>query len=167
MFRTATLLAVAVSITLSAQTPPAPSPSVSVTGCIAQVQRDGSLGPKASGVQATPDTAANEANNPNPTDRYELLDATPVGGEEKPAETATAGTTAKPARTTYALRGQESELAKHVGHRVQIAGGLTPPLTEKLAAKDAKAAETIRTVQVASVKMVGTDCSPAKGAKGK
>ena len=163
MFRTATLLAVATSITLSAQTTPAPAPSVSVTGCVAQVQRDGSLGPKASGVQATPETAANEANNPNPTNRYELLDATPAGGDEKPAEAATAGTRAKPARTTYALRGQENELAKHVGIRVQISGELTKPLTERLPAKDAKAAETVRTVQVASVKMVGTDCSPAKG----
>jgi hypothetical protein len=66
-----------------------------MTGCVAQVQRDGSLGPKASGVQATPETAAIEANNPNP-------------------------------------------------------------------AKDAKTAEGIRTVRVAAVKMVGTDCSPAK-----
>lgn len=162
MLRTTTLLAVVASASLSAQTPPAQTPSVSVTGCVAQVQRDGSLGPKASGVQATPDTAANEANNPNPTNRYELLDATPPGSGEKPAETATAGTAPKPARTTYALRGQENELAKHLGHRVQITGALTPPLTEKLPAKDAKAAETIRTVQVASVKMVGTDCSPAK-----
>jgi hypothetical protein len=160
MLRTATFLAMAASISLSAQTPPAQTPSVSVTGCIAQVQRDGSLGPKASGVQATPQTAADEANNPNPTNRYELLDATPVGNDVKPGETATAGTTVKPARTAYALRGHENELAKHVGHRVQITGALTPPLAEKLPAKDAKAAETVRSVQVASLKMVGTDCSP-------
>ena len=162
MLRTTTLLAMVASASLSAQTPPAQTPSVSVTGCVAQVQRDGSLGPKASGVQATPDTAANEANNPNPTNRYELLDATPLGSDAKPEETATAGTAPKPARTTYALRGQDNELAKHLGHRVQITGALMPPLTEKLPAKDAKAAETVRTVQVASVKMVGTDCSPAK-----
>ena len=161
MLRTTTLLAMVASVSLSAQTPPAQTSSVSVTGCIAQVQRDGSLGPKASGVQATPQTAADEANNPNPTNRYELLDATPAGSEEKPGETATAGTAAKPARTTYALRGQENELAKHQGHRVQITGALMPAPAEKLPAKDAKAAETVKTVQVASVKMMGMDCSPA------
>jgi len=161
MFRTATLFAMAASVSLSAQTPPAPAPSISVTGCVAQVQRDGSLGAKASGVQATPETAAIEANNPNPTDRYQLLDATPVVADTQPAETATAGTD-KTDRTTYALRGHEKELAGHMGHRVQITGTLTPPLEAKLPAKDAKTAEGIRTVEVASVKMVGTDCSPAK-----
>jgi hypothetical protein len=53
-------------------------------------------------------------------------------------------------------------LAKHVGHRVQIAGALMPPLAAKLPPKEAATAEGIRTVQVASVKMIGTDCSAAK-----
>jgi hypothetical protein len=161
MFRTATLVAIVASISLSAQTPPTETSSIAVTGCVAETQRDGSLGTKATGPQATPETAANEANNPSPTNRYQLLDAATITGE-KPAETATAGSADKPDRTTFALRGQEQELAKHVGHRVRIAGTLEPPLAAKLPAKDAKAADAIRTVQVGSVKMVGTDCSPAK-----
>jgi hypothetical protein len=119
-----------------------------VTGCVAEVQRDGSLGVKATGPQATPETAATEANNPAPTDRYQLLEATPAAGA------------AQPAKTTYALRGQEKELAKHVGHRVEIAGALLAPLASKLPAKAAATADAVRTVQVATVKMLGTDCSP-------
>jgi hypothetical protein len=45
---------------------------------------------------------------------------------------------------------------------VQISGTLEAPLAAKLPAKDAKTAESTRTVQVASVMMMGTDCSPAK-----
>ncbi len=160
MFRTATLFAVVASATLSAQTSPAQTPPVSVTGCVAEAQRDGSLGTKATGPQATPDTATNEANNSStPTNRYQLMDAPPLGADQKPTETGTAGTAAKPIRTTYALRGQEQELAKHLGHRVEISGSLMPPLAAKLPSKDAATAEGVRTVQVTSVKMMGTDCT--------
>ena len=148
MIRIATLCAIAASVSLSAQTSPASTPSVSVTGCVAEVQRDGSLGVKATGAQATPDTAATEANNLTPTGRYQLNDATPAAGA------------AQPAKTTYALRGQEKELAKHLGHRVQITGALLAPLASKLPEKSAATADTIRTVQVTAMKMVGTDCKP-------
>jgi hypothetical protein len=81
MFRTATLLAIMASVSLSAQTPASPTSSIAVTGCIAETQRDGSLGTKAIGPQATPETAAIEANNPTPTNRYQLLDATTAGAD--------------------------------------------------------------------------------------
>ena len=77
MTRTATLFAIVASASLSAQTPPAAqTPPITVTGCVAEAQRDGSLGTKATGPQATPETATNEANNPMPTNRYQLMDAT-------------------------------------------------------------------------------------------
>ena len=163
MTRTATLCAIIGSVTLSAQTtpPPAPGPSVSVTGCIAQAQRDGSLGAKATGTQATPETAASEANNPDPTNRYQLVDATPLAADGRRADTPAATTGGKPDRTTYALRGQEKELAKHMGHRVQITGALMPPIEAKLPPKAASTAEGIRAVQVTALKMIGTDCSGA------
>ena len=115
-------------------------------------------------AQAAPEAAASEANNPAPTGRYQLLDATPAGtGMTKPAgadASKPAGADAsKPDRTTYALRGLEQELAKHLGHRVEIAGTLAPPLAAKLPPKTAATAEGVRTVQVTSVKMIGTDCS--------
>jgi pyruvate/2-oxoglutarate dehydrogenase complex dihydrolipoamide acyltransferase (E2) component len=156
MTRTATLCVLVASVSLSAQTTPPSGSSVSVTGCIAQVQRDGSTGAKPSGTQATPETAAVEANNPTPTGRYQLLDATPVGTDmAKPA----GADASKPVRTSYALRGLEQQLGKHMGHRVQVAGTLAPPLAAKLPSTTAATAEGIRTVQVTSVKMIGTDCS--------
>jgi hypothetical protein len=160
MTRTATLLAFAASVSLSAQTTPAPAPALTVTGCVAEVQRDGSLGPKATGTGATtPKTAPMEANNPTPTNRYQLIDATPA----TPA--VPAGSAAKPTKTTYALRGQEAELAKHVGHRVQIGGSLMAPLASKVPSKAASTADGTRTVQVSSVKMVGSNCSVSEGPK--
>ena len=155
MIRTATFFAIAASVSLSAQTTQAPASSLTVTGCIAQVQRDGSTGAKPSGTQATPEAAPMEANNPEPTGRYQLLDATPAAQPSAKPDPA-----AKPARTTYGLRGREAELAKHLGHRVQIAGTLAPPLAAKLPSRAAATAEGTRTIQVSSLKMVGTDCSP-------
>lgn len=160
MTRTATILAFAASVSLSAQTTPAPAPSVTVTGCVAEVQRDGSTGPKATGTGVTTsDSAAMEANNPEPTNRYQLRDATPA---EPPVP---AGTAAKPTRTTYALRGHEAELAKHVGHRVQIHGSLMAPLAAKLPSKAAATADGTRSVQVGAVKMIGSNCSVSEGPK--
>lgn len=163
MTRTATLWVLLASIPLSAQTPPASTTPLSISWCVAQVQRDGSLGAKGTGTQATPETAATEANNPEPTGRYQLNDATPLGGDRPPADAAAAAKIAKPARTTYALRGQEAVLAKHVGHRVQIGGTLMASLTSKLPSKTAATAEGVRTVQVSSMKMIGTNCSVAEG----
>jgi len=135
MTRTATLFAIVASASLSAQTPPAAqTPPITVTGCVAEAQRDGSLGTKATGPQATPETATNEANNPTPTNRYQLTDATSAA-----ATAGTAGTAdAKPAKTTYALRGHEQELAKHLGHRVEVAGSLAPPLAAKRTSRPLK-----------------------------
>ncbi len=186
MTKTATLCAIVASVSLSAQTKPAQNPTsnttsnppVTVTGCVAQVQRDGSMGAKGTGTTSTPETAPVDANSPDQTGRYQLVDATPAGGADQSTGTpaATAGTPAakagetgantasgaKPTRTTYTLRGQEGELSKHIGHRVQIAGSLMPPIETKLPSQAAKTAEGVRTVQVTSVKMMGTDCS-AKG----
>ena len=108
-----------------------------------------------------PENAATEANNPEPTGRFMLLDADPVATTPPVAQT-TAEKSTKPARTAYALRGREQELAKHVGHRVEITGALMPPAAAKLPAKTAATAEGIRAVQVESVKMLGTNCSPGE-----
>ena len=78
--------------------------------------------------------ATAEANNPNPTGRYQLLDAKPAIGEPNKTDT-----------TAYGLQGHEAELAKHVGHRIEIAGSLMAPLAAKLPAKSAATAEGVRT----------------------
>src|SRR4051812_13117319 len=65
---------------------------VTVRGCVAPIERDGSLAAKA-GATTTPDTISQEANNPNPTGVFMLLDATPA---------TPSGPVAK--RTSYARR---------------------------------------------------------------
>lgn len=161
MTRTMTLCIVIASASISAQTPPAAQKTtISVAGCVAPVQRDGSLGSKSTLTPPAPENAAIEANNPDPTGRFMLLDAVPVN----PQVEQTAEKTAKQARTTYALRGREQELAKHVGHRVEITGALMPPAAAKLETKTAATAEGIRAVQVENLKMLGTNCS-ASGPK--
>src|SRR5688572_20994439 len=88
--------------------------TVTIQGCVAQVQRDGSLSPKA-GATATPQTVSQEANNPSPTGVYQLLDAQAVGAKNT-----------RP--TTYALTGHEAEFGKLEGQRVEVAGTVAPAL---------------------------------------
>jgi hypothetical protein len=161
MTRTMTLCIVIASVSISAQTPTStPKTTISVTGCVAPVQRDGSLSTKPTLTPPAPESAATEANNPEPTGRFMLLDAVSVGS--KPGVEATSGASAKQPRTSYTLRGHEQELAKHVGHRLEITGALMPPAASKLPAQTASTAEGIRGIQVETLKMVGTDCSPSR-----
>jgi hypothetical protein len=162
MTRTMTLCIILASATISAQTPQTPPAAqktpISVTGCVAPAQRDGSLGTKPTLNPPPPEAAAGEANNPEPTGRFMLLDAAPVAPVAAAAPQAEEKST-KQSRTSYTLRGHESELAKHVGHRVEVTGALMPPAEAKLPAQTAATAEGIRAVQVEAVKMIDTDCS--------
>jgi hypothetical protein len=132
------------SLAVSAQKPA--GETVSVRGCVERAQRDGSLSVSPSGTTATPNTAPAEANSGEMVNAFRLKDATPV------SDSAATG------RTEYALQGNGAELAKHVGHQVEIAGSLLPSVAEQQADK-AKPAEGIRRVQVTGVKMVASKCS--------
>ncbi len=158
MTRTMTLCIVIASVSISAQTP-STTQKTTVTGCIAPVQRDGSLGNKTTLTPPTPENAATEANNPEPTGRFMLAGALPAN---PPAVGTSSEKTAKPTPTSYALRGREPELAKHVGHRVEITGALMASAAAKLPSKTAATAEGIRAIQVETVKMLGTNCSPGE-----
>jgi hypothetical protein len=65
----------------------------------------------------------------------------------------------KPALTSFTLHGHEQEMAKHVGHHVQVSGTLMPPLAAKLPVPGAKSAEGIRGVQVTSIEMLAASCT--------
>ena len=165
MTRTMTLCIVLASATISAQTPTTAEKSpISVVGCVAPAQRDGSLGPKPTLNPPPPEAAAGEANNPEPTGRFMLLDAAPVAAGAAAAPQADEKS-ARQTRTSYTLRGHEAELAKHVGHRVEVTGALMPPAEAKLPSQAAATAEGIRAVQVEAIKMLGTDCSPSRESK--
>jgi hypothetical protein len=119
-----------------------------IRGCVAQVQRDGSLAPKA-GATATPETVSQESNNPDPTGVYQLLDARATG--EK--------TDTKP--TTYSLSGHEAELAKLEGQRVEVSGTVAPPLGDNRPGKPT-AVDRVQRIRVSAVKKIDGQCSPAK-----
>jgi hypothetical protein len=133
------------SLTASAQMPA--GETVSVRGCVTRVQRDGTLSATGTARTATPDTASTEANSGETIEAFTLKDATTPVGQKK-----TTG------RTEYALQGSGAELAKHLGHRVEITGSLLPSVAEVQAEK-VTAAEGIRRVQVTRVKMIAAKCS--------
>ena len=118
-----------------------------IEGCVAQVQRDGSLAPKA-GATATPETVSQEANNPDPTGVYQLLDARLAGA-----------TGTKP--TSYSLSGHEAEFAKLEGQRVEVSGTVVPPLGDNRPGQPAAGDRTQR-IRVSAVKKIEGRCSGAK-----
>jgi len=143
------LLALATPITAQSTLPkelPVNS-TVTIQGCVAQVQRDGTLSPKA-GATATPQTVSQEANNPNPTGVYQLLDAQAAGAKDT-----------RP--TSYALTGHEAEFGKLEGQRVEVAGTVAPVLGDVRSGKLAGAADGSQRIRVSSVKKIEGRCSAA------
>jgi hypothetical protein len=118
-----------------------------IQGCVAQVQRDGSLAPKA-GATATPQTVSQESNNPEPTGVYQLLDARVAGAEA-----------AKP--TTFSLAGHEAELGKLEGQRVEVTGTIVPPLGDNRPGTPA-ARDGAQRIRVSAVKKIDGQCSGGK-----
>ena len=118
-----------------------------IQGCVAQVQRDGSLAPKA-GATATPATTAREANNPDPTGVYQLLDARLAGDMS-----------AKP--TSYSLVGHEAEVARLEGQRVEVTGQVVPPLGGDRPGQSA-ASDGSQRIRVSTVRKIEGTCSVAK-----
>ena len=121
--------------------------AVTIQGCVAQIERDGTLAPKA-GATATPDTVSQEANNPNPTGVYQLLDAQAAGAKNT-----------RP--TSYKLTGHEAEFGKLEGQRVEVAGTVAPALGDVRSGKMAGAADGSQLIRVSSVKKIEGSCSAA------
>ena len=123
--------------------------AVTIQGCVAQIQRDGSLSPKP-GATATPETVSQEANNPNPTGVYQLLDARATDGKDT-----------KP--TSYTLTGHEVEFGQLEGQRVEVAGTVVPPVGEgRSGQKMSGSADGAQRIRVSSVKKIEGNCSAAK-----
>lgn len=135
-----------------------------VIGCITQAQRTGSLAGTGVGAEATPNTAAKEANSGELLNAFLLNDATasPAPESQAPAQNTdnARGTTGE--RTAYALEGREDELARYKGQRVEITGRLAPPKPSATGATSPTLKAGIRRVQVESVKqIVGDACTVA------
>jgi len=124
------------------------SSSVTIQGCVAQIQRDGTLAPK-TGATATPQTVSQESNNPNPTGVYQLLDAQAAGAKNT-----------RP--TSYKLTGHEAEFGKLEGQRVEVAGTVAPLVGDARSQKMGGAADGSQRILVSSVKKIEGNCSAAK-----
>ena len=122
--------------------------AVTIQGCVAQIQRDGTLSPKA-GATATPETVSQESNNPNPTGVYQLLDARATDARDT-----------KP--TSYTLTGHEAEIGRLEGQRVEVAGTVAPVLGDVRSGKMAGAADGAQRIRVSSVKKIEGRCSAVK-----
>jgi len=122
--------------------------AVTIHGCVAQIQRDGTLSPK-TGATATPDTVSQESNNPNPTGFYQLLDARATDARDT-----------KP--TAYTLTGHEAEFGQLEGQRVEVTGTVAPALGDVGSGKMAGAADGAQRIRVSSVKKIEGRCSAAK-----
>ena len=114
--------------------------TVTIQGCVAQIQRDGTLSPK-TGATATPQTVSQESNNPNPTGLYQLLEAQAAGAKDT-----------RP--TSYALTGHEAEFGKLEGQRVEVTGTVAAPVGDARTPKMAGAKDGSDLVRVSSVKKI-------------
>jgi hypothetical protein len=135
---------------------------VIVRGCVAPVQRDGSLAGKA-GVLPSPSTAPVEANSSEPLDAFMLLDAAVTSGTtaDEDAQSHTVPGSQR-RRTVYVLSGNESELATHTGVRVEIVGSLMPTIRPSVPNGSASVADNTRRIRVDSVKKIAGRCSATK-----
>jgi hypothetical protein len=168
------------TLSLNAQNqsvPPTPSsgPSmatITVVGCVENAVADGSLGGTPLGTSATPADAPAVANVQPRVDGFLLTGARPAEasavGTAGASAAGAAGTTgaagaadaAKDELKTYALEGNNNDLASHKGHRVEITGALAPPAPSGVnQPPDRDAFKTgVQRLRVQVVKMLGESC---------
>jgi hypothetical protein len=138
---------------------------MTVTGCLQRAQRNGSVGGTVVGTSAAPNTADDEANSGAMVDAFLLTDATvgsgastasPASSTASPSATGTAGR-AEP--TTFGLQGQEPELERHQGARVEVTGTVIPPATSGRGTGGAATAAGAKRLKVESYKVVAEKCT--------
>lgn len=137
-------------LALQTQTSAAPVP-VTVSGCVMQVEKNGSLADETgTGVSSTPSSAPIDANSAQPVDAYQLASAERV-------EPIVQDTT-KETVTSYALVGHAQELERHKGHRVEITGKLMPPRPATGTTAGKSAASGVQRLSIDTIKMLSTEC---------
>jgi hypothetical protein len=173
---TAVCAAVAMTIGLAAQDPASSASrdqsaskdanAITLTGCLAKGDSLGATGTSGSTSPARTTTSAQFVlNNAKMGSAASTTAATPGG-------TTAGGTTAGAAGTSgasYILDGTESELTRHVGHKVEITGTLdksasspsssAPATTTPPAAGSPSMASAQQHVKVTAIKMVSSSCT--------
>ena len=161
---TATAAFVAASIVAAAaQTPPptsqtstpsrtSSSDNVTVTGCLQE-------GSSASSSTAPADRSASAM------PAFILANATmgsSAGTTSTATTTGTTGTVASSAAgKSYSLDGKDSDLKKHVGHRIEVTGTMDPSAASNPAGATSTTTSTTPAgkIKVSSIKMISADCS--------
>jgi len=176
-------VAIAVSGVVSAaahsgaqERPSGTSDEITVTGCVRDAA--GMSGATSSTTTATTSTTGSPASTT--VESYVLANATP-GSSDAAARsqtattttgtTGTTGSSAAAVGTTYALEGHESDLKKHVGHRIEVTG-TTSPKSDKDATTSTSTTTSAGTttgkadgsaigtrLRVSSIRMISADCS--------
>ncbi len=142
----AAAFACATAVALSAQTPTPNDKKVTVTGCL----QDGSATPGATSM----------------SHGFILANAMTGTASTSTPPTSTTGTTgtaatARPAsHLSYALDGSDTDLKKHVGHKIEVTGTVEPPTaTPAPPASAAASGMAPERLKVSSVRMISADCS--------
>lgn len=157
-----------------------PGTAVTVIGCLQRPQSAGSTAGTPTGAPAAPNQSDYRANSSVPDPGYILAGALAKAGTgasaKADAPTGTSGTRGESAQPmTYALVGEESSLAPHVGHTVEVSGVVAPPVSAKAPTNtpDPPAATTpasptdaaarafrtgVRQLRVASIRMTANNC---------
>jgi hypothetical protein len=127
------------------QTPPrdVSGSTVLLEGCLQNADHSGSLAGTPLGTSATPGNAGDIANSPELPPLFLLTDARPAGGGQGDRAVGTAGAatthadgtvtrgraaTDSDSPKTYALVGNQDQLAEHNGQRVEVSGTIAPPV---------------------------------------
>lgn len=153
---------------------------LTVTGCLQRAQRNGSVGGTVVGTSASPNTADDEANSGALVNAFLLTDATagpaagsttaPASGANAAASGASAsassaatpaatGTAGRAEPTTFGLQGQEAELERHQGARVEVTGTVIPPATSGRGTGGGATASGAKRLRVESYKVVAEKCT--------
>jgi hypothetical protein len=116
--------------------------NVTVTGCI----QNGSQSPSSPAGTSGSSTSAGSATSSASADQFVLANITGAPASLSGVDRVT-------------LSGKDSDLKKHVGHKVQITGKLENPTSSPTASSTAGTSGSSGTLKVSSVKMLAESCS--------
>jgi hypothetical protein len=136
------------------QRAPAPDQAVSYTGCLQRGLAATSPAPNAVSTSGTGGFVLANATRSTPTAGSATDQRDPVG---------TSGG-APTAGVSYRLEGDETKLAPHVGHKVEISGSVnehvvTSPNTDTTSGNTGRTSGNAPSLKVESVKMVASTCT--------
>ncbi|HUR36009.1 MAG TPA: hypothetical protein VM032_19535 [Vicinamibacterales bacterium] len=162
------IMAPVLATSMLAAQAPASGEKVTVAGCLQRAQRNGSIGGTVVGTSASPATADDEANSSEMVNAFLLSEATPVvngapaavpdSSTPTPGSTAAVGTSGRPQMTTFGLVGQEAELERHPGARLEVTGTIVPAASSGRGTGGAATATGVKRIQVESFKVVAEKC---------